>query len=166
MRSRVAAVVVLLVLGLAGLAFGYPLSASPTPVEVSFPGSYTAPGVVTLTAPGPHTVWAAGATRHDGNRCRIGAPDGGAVKVESPRLPVRWETDDSDAVDTYTAIGTFDAPRAGGYRIGCSIDPAVPGTSFAVTREAGMVGSVVAIVVGALCVLAAAALAVLTWRRR
>jgi hypothetical protein len=164
MRYWVAAV--LLVSGLVGLALGFPLRATPSPVEVRFVGPYTGPGLIVVTEPGSYTVWEAGDIRHDGNRCRITTESGAAVAVTAPRLPVRWETDDSDAVDTYTAIGSFDAPGAGMYGIACSVDPATPGTNFVVSSEPDVVPSLVAVVGGAVCVLAGAVVAVLVWRRR
>ncbi|GIJ47999.1 hypothetical protein Val02_48850 [Virgisporangium aliadipatigenens] len=162
MRSRawIAAGIVVTVLGLVALAFGYPLSPrpDPAPVEVSFPGSYAKPGVIRVTKPGAYAIWQAGRT--GGDRCRVSTESGAQVRVDEPGLTVRWHVDE-DAVDLYTQVGEFDAPAAGTYGISCTIDDA-PGTAFSVTEApstglsfAALIGGSVAVVLGAAVVVVA-----------
>jgi hypothetical protein len=156
--------IVVTVLGLAALLFAYPLSprTEPAPVEVSFPGSFAAPGVILVTKPGSYAIWESGTT--GGDRCRVSTPSGSEVRVDEPGLTVRWEPDGEDGEDAayvYTQIGAFDAPAAGAYGISCTIDDA-PGTAFAVTRTpstglslAALIGGSVAVVLGVATVVVA-----------
>jgi hypothetical protein len=159
---------VLVVLGIAGVTYGVPLHPVPDPAvaETSFPGTYGSPGVVTVEKPGAYTVWEDGPYSHRSIRCRVSGPGGESVRLTAPRFLVRWETDDSDAVDNRTALGTFDAPRAGRYGLDCPFNPEVPGVSFVVTEEPDLTRSFVAAVGGAVALVAAAVVGVLGWRRR
>ncbi|GIJ73892.1 hypothetical protein [Virgisporangium ochraceum] len=159
---------VLVVLGIAGITYGVPLHPVPDPAvaETSFPGTYGSPGVVTVEKPGAYTVWEDGPYSHRSIRCRVSGPGGESVRLTAPRFLVRWETDDSDAVDNRTALGTFDAPRAGRYGLDCPFDTEVPGVGFVVTEEPDLTRSLAATVGGAVALLAGAAVAVTAFVRR
>jgi hypothetical protein len=164
-RVRLAAGIALLLLGLGAGPFGYPLSpqSDPASVDVRFPGSYAAPGTVTVVDPGAYALWESGTT--GGDRCAITGPGGEVVAVGEPGLTVRWEPDGEDAIDTYTQVGTFDAPRAGDHGISCTIDDA-PGTAFAVTRKPGTGLALAVLVGGVVAILAGIAVVVVAFLRR
>lgn len=159
---------VLVVLGIAGITYGVPPApaSDPAVVETTFPGDYGSPGVVTVEKPGAYTVWEDGPLHHEFIRCRVSGPDGGSVRVTAPRFLVRRETDDSDAVDARTALGTFDAPRAGRYGLDCPFNWEIPGVSFVVTEKPDLTRSYAATIGGAVALVAGAAVAVTAFVRR
>jgi hypothetical protein len=159
---------VLVVLGIVGVAYGVPPSPAtdPTAVETSFPGAYGSPGVVTVEKPGTYTVWKDGLFGRDGFACRVSGPDGETVRLTRPLFLVRWEITDSDAVGARVALGTFDAPRAGRYGLDCPFNTEVPGISFVVTEEPDLTRSYAATIGGTVALLAGAALAVTAFVRR
>ncbi|GAA0905961.1 hypothetical protein [Virgisporangium aurantiacum] len=158
MRSRawIAAGVAVAVLGLAVVLFAYPLSprTDPAPVQASFPRSFADPGVILVKKPGSYAIWETG-MRGDGDRCRVSTQSGTQIRVDEPRLTVRWEPDGEDSgAYVYTQVGAFDVPAAGAYGISCTTDGAA-GTAFAVTQTpstglslTALVGGSVAIVIG------------------
>lgn len=156
-RAWIAAGIAVTVLGLAAVLFAYPLSprTDPAPVQASFfPRSFAEPGVILVKKPGSYAIWETGMTG-DGDRCRVSTQSGTEIRVDEPRLTVRWEPDGEDSgAYVYTQVGAFDVPAAGAYGISCTTDGA-PGTAFAVTQTpstglslTALVGGSVAIVIG------------------
>ena len=159
MRSRawIGAGIAVTVLGLAAVLFAYPLSprTDPAPVQAAFfPRSFAEPGVILVNNPGSYAIWGTGMTG-DGDRCRVSTQGGTEIRVDEPRLAVRWEPHGEDSgVYVYTQTGAFDVPAAGAYGISCTTGGA-PGTAFVVTRTpstglslTALVGGSVAIVLG------------------
>jgi hypothetical protein len=167
-RNWFAVSLALLLLGIVGVAVGYPLGPTSDPplVDVRFAPDGPPTGAILVAKAGPHTVWQAGGTRSDHSRCRVTAPDGKAVTLTASRMAVRWEPGWSDAVDAYAEVGTFDAAAPGEYGIACSVDPDAPGTSFVVTEKPGVVRSMVLFLGGLALLPAAVAVAVVTFVRR
>jgi hypothetical protein len=158
----------LLALGIAGAAYGFPLSPSSDPplTDARFAPSGPPSGAILVDRRGPHTVWQAGGTRGDQTRCRISTPEGAPVPLDEPRVMVRWEPTWSDTIDVYAEVATFDAQVPGEYAIECAVDPDAPGTSLVVTEKPDLTRATVSAVAGVAMLVAAVAIAVTAFVRR
>ena len=166
MRSRawITGGIVVTMLGLAVVLLIYPLSprGDPAPVQV-FAGSSDEPDVILVKEPGSYAIWQLGTTGSD--RCRVSTRSGSEIRVDEPRLTVRWEPQSVDSDNTYTQVGAFDAPTADAYTLSCTTDDA-PVTAFAVTRTPQTGLPLTALVTGAAAVALGAATAVVAVVRR